>query len=417
MKLIWNEYVHFIPDKEKIFIGNTMNKECIFITKECYQILKNAMKEDLSEKQLVNSFQTEKERQYIKDLMEILMQKRMIGEFNYSELFKDNLKITWAFTDKCNLRCKHCANSSGERKRGKELEKEELLSIADKICALHPKSICLTGGEPLDNPYFWEIVDSIKREFQGNLKLMTNGTLINEKNASRLADQFFSFDISLDGADEESCAKVRGSHVFEKVVQGIKLLKKHGAKRIVVSMVDCRATHKYIQAFKDLCENELDVQYMVRGFDSVGRGEENKKELENLLVEIRESDLDGNKEKKLSSIKKQEGKFMPDIFGCKAALMEFYIDYRGQIFPCPVLDSKEFLLGNALQEDLKQYIFEKQYTKSEGYGALLKYLPWNLPECAACKNQLFCYTCIGDIKDKYESGIIKNCNKRVSFQD
>ena len=206
MKLIWNEYVHFIPDKEKIFIGNTMNKECIFITKECYQILNNAMKEDLSEKQLVNSFQTEKERQYIKDLMEILMQKRMIGEFNYSELFKDNLKITWAFTDKCNLRCKHCANSSGERKRGKELEKEELLSIADKICALHPKSICLTGGEPLDNPYFWEIVDSIKREFQGNLKLMTNGTLINEKNASRLADQFFSFDISLDGADEESSA-------------------------------------------------------------------------------------------------------------------------------------------------------------------------------------------------------------------
>ncbi|MEZ3428223.1 MAG: hypothetical protein K1W13_12625 [Lachnospiraceae bacterium] len=55
MKLIWNEYVHFIPDKEKIFIGNTMNKECIFITKECYQILNNAMKEDLSEKQLVNS--------------------------------------------------------------------------------------------------------------------------------------------------------------------------------------------------------------------------------------------------------------------------------------------------------------------------------------------------------------------------
>lgn len=50
MKLIWNEYVHFIPDKEKILIGNTMNKECIFITKECYQILNNAMEKGLSEK-------------------------------------------------------------------------------------------------------------------------------------------------------------------------------------------------------------------------------------------------------------------------------------------------------------------------------------------------------------------------------
>lgn len=97
--------------------------------------------------------------------------------------------------------------------------------------------------------------------------------------------------------------------------------------------------------------------------------------------------------------------------------MEFYIDYRGQIFPCPVLDSEEFLLGNVLHEDLKQYIFEKQYMESKGYGTLLKYLPWNLPGCSDCKNQLFCYTCIGDIKEKYESGIIKNCSKRVPFQN
>lgn len=417
MKLIWNEYVHFIPDQEKVFIGNTMNKECMFITKECYQILNNAMEMDLSEKQIVDSFQTEKERRYMKDLIEILMRKRMIGEFNYLELFQNNLKITWAFTDKCNLRCKHCANSSGEMKRGKELEKEELISIANKICELHPKSICLTGGEPLYNPYFWEIVDNIKGQFQGNLKLMTNGTLINEENASRLAEQFFSIDISLDGANEESCAKIRGSHVFEKVVQGIKLLKKHGAKRIVASMVDCRATHEYIQAFKDLCENELGVQYMVRAFDSIGRGEENKKELENLPVEIWENDVDGKKEHKPSSIKKEEKKYMPDIFGCKAALMEFYIDYRGQIFPCPVLDSEEFLLGNVLHEDLKQYIFKKQYMEGKGYSMLLKYLPWNLPECSDCKNQLFCYTCVGDIKEKNESGIIKNCSKKVPFQN
>lgn len=93
----------------------------------------------------------------------------MIGDFNYSELFQDNLKITWAFTDQCNLRCRHCANASGEMKRGKELEKEELFEIADKISALHPGSICLTGGEPLYNPYFWEIVDCIKGQFNGSL--------------------------------------------------------------------------------------------------------------------------------------------------------------------------------------------------------------------------------------------------------
>lgn len=416
MKLIWNQFAHFIPDQEKVFIGNTLNKECMFITKECYQILNNVMKNDLSKDQVIHSFRTEKERQYMKDLIEILIQKRIIGEFNYSKLFNDNLKITWAFTDQCNLRCKHCANSSGEMKRGKELEKEELLCIADKICELHPKSICLTGGEPLYNPYFWEIVDNIKEQFQGNLILMTNGTLISEENASKLVEQFFSFDISLDGADEKSCAKIRGKHVFEKVIRGIKLLKKCGAQRIVVSMVDCRVTHEQIQSFKELCENELGVKYMVRAFDSIGRGEKNKKELENLPVEIFESNVDENNKNQQNSIKKEEKRYMPDIFGCKAALIEFYIDYIGQIFPCPVLDSEEFLLGDVLHENLRQYIFEKRYMESKGYGTLLKYLPWNLPGCSDCKNQLFCYTCIGDIKDKYENGIIKNCSKKISFQ-
>lgn len=417
MKLIWNEYAHFIPDKEKIFIGNTMNKECMFITKECYQILNRAINTNLSEEQVIHSFQTTKERQYVKDLFEILKQKQMIGAFNYEKLFRDNLKITWAFTDRCNLRCKHCANSSGEMKRGKELEKEELLSVANKICELHPKSICMTGGEPLYHPYFWEIVNSIRQKFQGNLKLMTNGTLIDEKNAENLAKQFFSIDISLDGVDEESCAKLRGNYVFGKVVQGIKLSKKYGAKRIVVSMVDCATTHEHIQSFKELCEKELCVKYMIRSFDSIGRGKENKEELENPPDEMIQNDMTENRDNKQVYTKKEERKYMPDIFGCKAALMEFYIDYRGQIFPCPVLDSEEFFLGNVLYEDLKQYIAEKQYMKSEGYRALLKYLPWNLPECSDCKNQLFCYTCIGDIKDKYESGIIKKCSKKTPFQN
>lgn len=47
MRLIWDEYVHFIPDKERVFVRNTMNKECMFIIKECHQILNDAIKNDL----------------------------------------------------------------------------------------------------------------------------------------------------------------------------------------------------------------------------------------------------------------------------------------------------------------------------------------------------------------------------------
>ena len=47
---------------------------------------------------------------------------------------------------------------------------------------------------------------------------MTNGTLITPKNVKEIVSQIDSIDISLDGADEESCAVIRGKGVFEKVV-------------------------------------------------------------------------------------------------------------------------------------------------------------------------------------------------------
>lgn len=96
-------------------------------------------------------------------------------------------------------------------------------------------------------------------------------------------------------------------------------------------MVDCRATHEHIQSFKDLCTNDLGVKYMVRAFDSVGRGEENRSELESPPLTIFENDADEEKENKQVSIKKEE-KYMPDIFGCKTALIEFCIAYRDRFF-------------------------------------------------------------------------------------
>lgn len=52
---------------------------------------------------------------------------------------------------------------------------------------------------------------------------MTNGTLIIPKNVEEIVSQIDSLDISLDGADEESCAVIRGKGVFEKVVSSIKV--------------------------------------------------------------------------------------------------------------------------------------------------------------------------------------------------
>lgn len=51
-------------------------------------------------------------------------------------------------TYKCNLRCRHCYNNSGER-LGEEMSSEDVMQIAKELSALEVESICICGGEPL----------------------------------------------------------------------------------------------------------------------------------------------------------------------------------------------------------------------------------------------------------------------------
>lgn len=56
-----------------------------------------------------------------------------------------------------------------------------------------------------------------------------NGTLINEENVKKIINSVNQIDISIDGVDEDSCKVVRGPHVFEKIMNSIKLLKKYNS--------------------------------------------------------------------------------------------------------------------------------------------------------------------------------------------
>ena len=50
---------------------------------------------------------------------------------------------------------------------------------------------------------------------------MTNGTLFNSQNITPIIEKVNNIDISLDGADEESCSVIRGKGVFDRVVNNI----------------------------------------------------------------------------------------------------------------------------------------------------------------------------------------------------
>ena len=84
-------------------------------------------------------------------------------------------------TYKCNFRCKHCYNSSGEHQRNsKELSDDEILKIVDEICDYYPESICMCGGETLLRvELICKVAELVNKKSNGkiSLNMVTNGYL------------------------------------------------------------------------------------------------------------------------------------------------------------------------------------------------------------------------------------------------
>lgn len=145
-----------------------------------------------------------------------------------SEIEVFSLDITY----KCNYRCLHCYNSSGEHRVNKEeLSDEELLKVIEDIAAFHPKAVCLCGGEPLIRK---QAVYSIARKYHAltgrGCNMVSNGYFLTEEVAQALkSNELQLVQISLDGIKPSSHNWIRNSPVaYEKATSAIANLRKVG---------------------------------------------------------------------------------------------------------------------------------------------------------------------------------------------
>ena len=133
-------------------------------------------------------------------------------------------------TSNCQLRCKHCywrnytypdTNTTNEIP----------LEIIENICSdflntefpLKGYAIYLSGGEPLLYSKFEQLCNLI-REFQGHVRLSTNGILV-----PKYIDVFDKNDgiqVSIDG-DRETHDRIRGKGSYDKAIKALECLKEH----------------------------------------------------------------------------------------------------------------------------------------------------------------------------------------------
>ena len=170
-----------------------------------------------------------------------------------------------ALTYRCNLKCKFCyagcnetANPCGS---GDEMKVEEVKLVLDKLFhdAKVP-SVSFTGGEPTLCQELPELVKYAK-ELGMRVNLISNGTLITEKLAKKLADSgLASAQLSLESHRAEAhdlITGVRGS--YDKTIKALGYLKKAGVLTHSnttinrLNLEECRELPRFV---KNVLKNE-----------------------------------------------------------------------------------------------------------------------------------------------------------------
>lgn len=148
-----------------------------------------------------------------------------------STSLKGPLHINIDITNKCNLKCKHCFNRSGDDLIRNELNDKEFINVIYQIVEIRPFSVCICGGEPfMRKDLLFESLDILNQN-NVHIGLVTNGLLLDEGTLIKLKELGInSLQISLDGKARSHNHLRNNKEAYSKVINAIKLTEKYDIK-------------------------------------------------------------------------------------------------------------------------------------------------------------------------------------------
>ena len=180
-------------------------------------------------------------------------------------------------TERCNLRCRHCLFWQRIDSPGKELSLEQIQKIAGSVPAL--RTMVLTGGEPFLRKDLPQIAESFYRiNHARHVQIDSNGLLIEpmisllEQNLAKTYQSHLTYQISLDGLEENHDRLRQSPGSFKKTVENLKQLvsikKDFPYFRLVVLSNIHSQNYEDIEPLSRLLSEEIGVEHafdIVRG--------------------------------------------------------------------------------------------------------------------------------------------------------
>lgn len=304
------------------------------------------------------------------------------------------LVVTLELTNQCNLRCRHCYASAGEKLEN-ELSLDEIKQLLRELSQAGTVEVEFSGGEPLLRPDLFEIIEYAEG-LDFSVVLITNGTLVDRETARTLGSLGLKHvQVSLDGL-KENHDYLRGDGTYEAVLESVRLLAGEGVSVAVRTTV----TRRNVGELEEVADLAVSMGASKLGFVRffpAGRGMAYKEELmldtEEIMLFCRSIERVREKYKDELEISADPcGFFDEDMFKkilrggsplCSCGKTWCIIKPNGIVSPCDVIT---FYGGNVRTQKFRE-IWEKapiMKTFRDFNSNLLK------GSCNACKHNKVC---------------------------
>jgi radical SAM protein with 4Fe4S-binding SPASM domain len=130
--------------------------------------------------------------------------------------------VVWNATKTCNLKCVHCYADAEPRRFSGELTTSEAEAMIRDLATINVPALLISGGEPLVRP---DVLDLAEYAMSLGIRVTfsTNGTLIDEKKAERIAKIGVTYvGISVDGAEARHDLFRGRDGAYKDAIRGIR---------------------------------------------------------------------------------------------------------------------------------------------------------------------------------------------------
>ncbi len=263
-------------------------------------------------------------------------------------------------TRKCNLRCLHCYNESGNEF---EMPLEKIIELLDNAYSLNNKfSLAISGGEFFKHSHFNEIIEYCINK-QIDTTIVTNGTLIKSDFVNNIAKfENIKFQISIDGIGDVNDL-IRGKGTFEKINKTLDLfIEKNLISKITAHYVINNLNYSCIEETIDYLTKKgvknLDFNMVV----NQGRTLDNCetlvfKDYQSSYNRIKKEIYDLSLKYPEINIGNIDTTYSCPIFNDNNADFNIKIDTLGNIYLCQLFNGNSAVVGNIYNNSLEEALY------------------------------------------------------------